>query len=225
MEAFVYDSPEFKSHLEQSAHVRGEVQLLQSITRPGMTAVDVGANRGITTVTLARAVGSRGRVYAFEPVPAFYAVLQASLVRNRVSNVVSSPEAVGDESGTIAVYERGGGSGIVADDNAPAFEVHRITLDEFLRRRRVPSVDVLNADCEGSELLMLRGGEETLKTHSPRVFCEIHHDFLRQLGQSAGDLIEYLEWHGYTVRPMIIEEPKAEADPDSCTHVYAHRPG
>lgn len=225
MDEFIYDSPEFRSHLEQSAHVRGEVELLRSITKPGMTAVDVGANRGITTVTLARAVGQGGRVYAFEPVPAHYTALQASLVRNRISNVVASPEAVGDEPGMVAVYERGGGSGIVADDEAPAFEVSRITLDGFLQRRSVPRLDVLSADCEGSELLMLQGGAETLRAHSPHVFCEIHHDFLKQLGQSAGDIVEYLEHYGYVVRPMIIEEPDAEAEPDTCTHMYAHRPG
>jgi FkbM family methyltransferase len=222
VDAFIYGSQEFEDHLQQSDHLRGEVELLRSITQPGMTAVDVGANRGISTVALAAAVGREGRVYAFEPVPQHYTALQASLVRNHVANVVASPEAIGDEDGMVEVYERGGGSGIVASEDAEVFEVRRVTLDGFLKRRGVRSVDVLNADCEGSELLMLRGASEILKAHQPQVFCEVHHDFLQQLGQSAGDVIECLEGFGYAVTPMIIEEPQTDASAETCTHVYAY---
>ena len=48
---------------------RAELKLMRSIVTPGMTVVDVGANIGILTLELARLVGPKGRVYAFEPDP------------------------------------------------------------------------------------------------------------------------------------------------------------
>ena len=37
------------------------------VIKPGMTVVDVGANVGYFTLLFASLVGSRGQVYAFEP--------------------------------------------------------------------------------------------------------------------------------------------------------------
>lgn len=62
MQSFVYNSPQFQRYLDESPHLAGEVRFIRSIAKPGMIALDVGANRGVTTVTLAKAVGEDGRV-------------------------------------------------------------------------------------------------------------------------------------------------------------------
>jgi len=69
MGTFIYDSPVFQRELQNQAHPAGEIRFLKSIAKPGMRIIDTGANRGVTTVAIARQVGSGGHVYAFEPVP------------------------------------------------------------------------------------------------------------------------------------------------------------
>ena len=54
-------------------------------------------------------------------------------------------------------------------------------------------------DPEGSELLVPRGAKESLRRNDVQLFCEVPHDFLRQLGQSVHQIAEYLEKLGYEV--------------------------
>jgi len=53
------------------------------LVNPGMVAYDVGANIGYVTLLLARAVGSAGKVFAFEALPANLERLQANLKMNQ----------------------------------------------------------------------------------------------------------------------------------------------
>ena len=46
-----------------------ELELIEYAVREGETAIDIGANYGLYSYYLSRAVGSDGHVYAFEPIP------------------------------------------------------------------------------------------------------------------------------------------------------------
>jgi len=61
MERFVCNSRAFWDELGNNAHHAGEVGFLRSITRPGMRVMDIGANRGVTAVALAKQVARQGK--------------------------------------------------------------------------------------------------------------------------------------------------------------------
>src|SRR4051794_41410422 len=46
-----------------------ELDLIAYAVRSGETAIDIGANYGLYSYHLSRAVAPNGRVYAFEPIP------------------------------------------------------------------------------------------------------------------------------------------------------------
>src|SRR5271166_2517239 len=46
-----------------------ELDLIAYAVRAGETALDIGANYGLYSYYLSRALGHNGRVYAFEPIP------------------------------------------------------------------------------------------------------------------------------------------------------------
>ena len=48
MKEFLYGSPEFRTELAKSAHAAGEVEFLESIAKPGMRAIEIGGNHGVT---------------------------------------------------------------------------------------------------------------------------------------------------------------------------------
>jgi hypothetical protein len=87
----------------------------------------------------------------------------------------------------------------------------------------VDRIDMIAMDCEGSELLALRGAEKTLRTNRPSVFCEIHHGFLFQLGQSASDIFEYLRQLGFKVRALCDTEMRTADNVDSSQYLFAYR--
>jgi len=223
LQSFDYESPEFQTHLEENAHARGEVTSLQSICEPGMTVLDIGANKGVTTVTLARAVGGTGRVWAFEPVPESFALLQANLSRNKAANVQAFQMAVGAQTAEVDFHVHGEGSGIVPAQDAEPLKVTATTIDGFLRDHGGVNVDLISSDCEGSELLMLRGARQTLMANSLQIFCEIHHSHLNALGHSVTDVVAYLTQLGFQIRPLSVEHLESDVELAHCSHIHAAR--
>src|SRR3989475_8391417 len=76
-----------------------ELAVLGLFVKPGACAVDVGANFGLYTKTLAELVGPSGRVYSIEPVPETFDVLTSNIARLGLSNVVPMRYAVSDSDG------------------------------------------------------------------------------------------------------------------------------
>lgn len=218
---FVYGSSVFRKYLEEHPHERGEIQFLESIAEQGMTAIDVGANTGMTTVAIAKRIGKKGRLYSFEPLPDPLGILKRNLCSNGLRNVKAYQLAVTDHVGRVDVYEKGLSSGIVFEVGARKFDVSTITVDRFIIGEGVKRLDLLNMDCEGSELIVLRGAKETLRANKLRIFCEIHHDFLRQLGQSISDIVQYLAELRFEVRAVSLDDLKMGNDFEKCEYIYA----
>jgi len=203
MSGFVFDSEEFRRELRDSPHHAGEVEFLKSILSPGMRVIEAGSNRGVTAVAIAKQIGSEGHLYAFEPVPEFYAELKENLLRNDVKNASAHPLALGNRRGRV---------------------LEATTVTDFLAEEGDDRLDVLNLDCEGSELLVLQGAGPVLEKHHPQIFCEIHRDYLGKLGQSAGEVAGLLDELGYRVRPLRVEDLEAESNIEDCSHIYARKP-
>src|SRR5687767_13751879 len=56
--------------------------VIDALVREGDICFDIGANVGALTMPMARRVGARGRVYAFEPGPPAHARLERNLALN-----------------------------------------------------------------------------------------------------------------------------------------------
>jgi len=224
MNSFVFGSEEFQRELQSSPHEAGEVEFLRSVLRPGMHVVEAGANRGVTAVAIAKEIGGKGHLYAFEPVPAFYGELQENLLRNEALNVSAHQLALSNRRGRIQFYKHGEGSGITPAQDAEVLYVESTTVTDFLAEQGGDRIDLLNLDCEGSELLVLQGAQCILEEHGPRIFCEIHRGYLAELNQSADDVVGLLSELGYEVRPLRVEHLNAETSVEECSHVYAWRP-
>jgi len=224
MNGFIFDSEDFQRELQNSPHDAGEVEFLRSILSTGMYVIEAGAHRGVTAVAIARQIGREGHLYAFEPVPEFYAQLKENLLRNGVQNASAHLLALGERRERIRFYKHGAGSGITPAEGAELLHVEVTTVTDFLAEQGQDRIDLLNLDCEGSELLVLRGAKRLLEEHSPLIFCELHHGYLDQLNQSAGDVVDFLTELGYSVHPLQVEDLNAETNFQECSHLYAQKP-
>ncbi len=223
MSGFTYDSEEFRRELKNSPHHAGEVEFLRSICRPGMHVIEAGANRGVTAVALAKVIGKEGHLHAFEPVPEYCAVLKQNLSANGVVNTSVYQLALSDRQGRIRLHKHGAGSGITPSPNAEELWVQATTVTDFLRDEKIGRIDLLHLDCEGSEMLVLKGAKALLEEHAPEIFCEIHHPYLKELGQSAHDVITFLTGIGYDVQPLQVENLDAETSFENCSHICARK--
>src|SRR5262249_15912979 len=112
-----------------------ETELLLGHLNPGDVVLDLGANLGYYTLLFARRVGPTGKVFAFEPDPDNFALLEENVARNGYDNMVLARKAASDKSGTAQLYRSADNQGdqrlYDTDGKRPCIEVESITLDEF----------------------------------------------------------------------------------------------
>jgi FkbM family methyltransferase len=167
--------------LEQRDWFEDEIHFVRRVLRAGEGAVDVGANFGVYTLAMARAVGASGRVVAYEPASATFAYLMETLRRNGLHQVGAVRAALSREPGE-AVFSNAASpelSGLTATGAAPRTwrETVRLeTLDSATSRLAGHSVSLVKLDAEGEEVRILEGGARFLAEHDPLIMTELRHD-------------------------------------------------
>ncbi len=153
-----------------------QTEVFEKLLKPGMTFVDVGANIGYFTLLAARAVGSTGRVVAFEPDRGNFSLLQNNVERNGYQNVELVQEAVSDKAGTATFYlkkENLSAHSLVREENTTEVQVETVSLDEFFKNKPIP--DVIKIDVEGAEPAVLIGMHDILaKSEKMAVITEFY---------------------------------------------------
>jgi FkbM family methyltransferase len=188
--------------LEQEDWFEDEIRFARRWLRPGMQAVDVGANIGVYTLAMALAVGGGGRVSAFEPTPESAATLRRNLQINDAAHVELHPAAVSDRDGTIAlaVGEHPEANAIAARGSAGAdvIECAALTLDRIAAERDWSAVDFVKMDVEGHEREVIRGGAAFLAGASPLLMLEV-----KKLDTVNMEVIEPITRMGYDVYRLL----------------------
>lgn len=169
---------------------------------PGTTALDVGAHIGSITVPMARAVGPRGRVYAFEPQKKVFRELVHNLRLNGLAQATALRFAAGAKDEVIHMAPEAEHDGQTAV-GAGGDEVELRTIDGF----GFGDVSLVKIDVEGFEAEVLKGAAETIRRCRPVLIIEItrahHYDELDAKEKARVDesrrLVREL---GYTLTPL-----------------------
>lgn len=166
----------------------------------GDVVADVGAFIGLYTVAMGKRVTSRGKVVAFEPNPASFALLRAHVELNQLNDRVElAPFALGADEGTVLLApNRVSMAAITHETDEETVRVQCVRLDRFWGDRRL---DLLKLDVEGHEEQVLRGATGLLaRRERPRtIFIEVHPYAWGRLGTSSDTLLGLLVEHGYEV--------------------------
>jgi FkbM family methyltransferase len=174
---------------------------LTTSIRPGDVAIDGGANGGLHTLSLARAVGSSGHVVAYEPIP--------SVWRQLVLNTSSYPWVTCRNVALLDRQERQ--MPFFVDSENPALSRLTVALDitDSLSQIQVPCVtmdeDIVNRpiaaiklDLEGAEFSALRGAAEILRSDRPLVVFENGRGWnATQHSYTAEDFFDFFEESEY----------------------------
>lgn len=177
-----------------------ETSLLSAEIRPGMTIVDVGANIGYYALLFSKLTGEQGRVYAFEPEPGNFSLLQQNLARNGRTNVTAFNCAVSDQAGESFLYlsteNFGDHQAYPSGEGRRKVPITMSRLDDC-----VPGpVDLIKMDVQGFEARALDGMEAVIATN-PRltIFTEFWPEGLRRAGSDAANFLNRLRAFGLEV--------------------------
>jgi FkbM family methyltransferase len=177
--------------------------LAGAVCSSGDTIVEIGANVGTETVGFRDVVGSSGKVFAFEPVPANLEALRTLTLVNGWDNVQIMPWAIGEAEARLAFalppHKHASGVGHFAASKdagtAQTIEVQCRRLDSLIDE--IGPAAAVFCDAEGAETMILRGGRQYLSRFKPVFVLEASPKHLARAGSSLGELHGTLQSIGY----------------------------
>jgi len=201
----------FLYRLYKNLSDREERKLIRSMLKPGMTALDIGANIGMYSLFLGGLVGSNGRVLAIEPGPENFERLRQAV--NHMPNINAIHAALAEKNGQLRLFL----SEILNVDHhtyddgegRPFVLVEAIALDEHIPIGR--PIHFVKIDVQGAELAVLKGAKRMLReNHDVKILFEYWPYGLRAAGHEPSDLLSFLQDLGFTIRPVGISQAKWE---------------
>ena len=201
-ERFFWDGPD--------AYEPTSLRLWTGLSRVSPVVLDVGAYTGL--FALAAAVANhRTKVLAFEPLDRVYFRLLTNKHVNQLGNLQAFNMAVAEVAGEreLSVYSGESvlvtGSTLQAESKARASveskTVRTTTIDEQVGER--VGVNLIKADVEGAEHLVLQGGLGAIEAHRPDILCEVLPE-----AESLGVMTEQMAALGYRFL-RILEEARS----------------
>jgi FkbM family methyltransferase len=168
-----------------------ETSLLSAEIRPGMTIVDVGANIGYYTLLFSKLTGATGRVFAFEPEPENFGLLQRNLARNDRTNVEVFNLAASDQGGESFLYlsteNHGDHQTYLSDRERQKLRITMARLDDCVSG----PVDLVKMDVQCFEAHVLNGMLQSMIAASPglTIFTEFWPEGLRRAGSDPAEFL------------------------------------
>lgn len=173
-----------------------ETQLVNTQIRKGDIVLDIGANIGYYTLIFARLVGEQGKVFAFEPDPTNFSLLQKNVEINGYKNVELVQEAVSNKTGKLRLYlsEDNKGDHRIYDshDDRESIEIEATRLDDYFRNYD-GVVDFIKMDIQGAEAGAVQGMCDLLtKQKDVRLVTEFWPIGLKRSGVEPDEYLKLL---------------------------------
>lgn len=167
--------------------------------------IDIGAGLGDFAISVACEHPST-QVYAYEPFPNSFHLLQNNIALNHVVNVHPFPYAIGAYSGTMHLntttkipLQHSTAKTVASLDAKTALRVASLSLDDVFNEQQLSYCDFLKVDCEGGEYdILFNASEITLK--KIRNICLEYHNGVTRFSHT--DLVNYLQQRGFQVKTV-----------------------
>ena len=146
------------------------VSLFRKLLRPGDVVIDGGANLGYLSLVAWQCVGSKGKVYTFEPLPATFERLSENLRLNLAESIIPFRNALWSEVGMATLYDfEDSGHDLPSLGKRPDKKVGREIPVETRRLDEVVAepVKLYKLDIEGAEWSAMKGSERILFSNPP----------------------------------------------------------
>lgn len=182
---------------------------MKKIIKKGDIVLDLGANIGYYTLIFAELVGDKGKVYAFEPDPTNFSLLEKNIIANNLKNVILIKKAVSNKFEKVKFYlnkEHSASNSLYKDKSSNFIEVETIKLDDYFKDFN-KKISFIKIDVEGAEGFVIMGAKNLLKRNpNINMITEICPSSLELSGFGQKGYLELLK--KYNFKFYYIDEEK-----------------
>jgi len=162
---------------EQQDWFEDEIKFLRKVLQPGQKIIDIGANYGAYTLSMAHTIGPSGCVWAYEPATETADFLSESIRANGFTNIVLERCALSGEAGSarLSLNANAELNALTRDPAASETSevVRLVTLDASMELNGWSDIDFVKIDAEGEESNILKGGRSFFARLSPLIQYEV----------------------------------------------------
>lgn len=204
--------------------------VFKAFLKPGGTFLDIGANCGYWSAFALSLVGNTGAVHAFEPVPAYAALVGRIGKANPAYALTVNNAACGSASGSLKMAVvtaspdnfNNFDTNIGSNSLLPGFldhderlldyiDVSVVRLDDYIADKQInlDAIGLIKIDVEGFESAVMEGASELLakKGRKIPILCEVLTDRTRKPVLDGACAIAILERAGYRCFDAISRRP------------------
>lgn len=197
------------------AYEEHETEIMEREISEGDVILDIGANVGYFTLLFARCAGKKGKVFAFEPDPASFALLKKNVEINGYENVVLVSKAVSDKTGKTKLYLSEGSNvdNRIYDshDGRKSVEIQSIRLDDYFKGYK-GKINFIKMDIQGAEKRAVEGMVNLLKKNRDmKLISEFWPFGLDKFGTRPAGYLKLLQEQGFRIED--IDESEGRAGP------------
>ena len=164
----------------------------------GDVIFDIGANIGWFSLIFDKiAQDKKIDIFAFEPEPTNFHLLERNIAQNSASKVTAVQAAIADTAGTqtLHLYRSTNLSrhSMLAIHEGDTLDVESIRLDDFWQKQNLGNriLRFIKMDIEGFELMALKGATEVV-SKCPMVMLEYSPRYMRAAGINPADLLDQM---------------------------------
>lgn len=185
------------------SHEPFETQFFEENVKPGDVIVDIGANIGYYTLYFAKKVTDQGHIYAFEPDPINFGLLEKNIEINEYKNITAVNKAVSNKNEKIKLYiceeNRGDHRTYDSQEGREFVEINATHLDAYFLDFK-KQINLIKMDIQGAEYKAIQGMANLLKRKQDvKLVIEFWPYGLALAGADAKDLFLLLQDIGFSI--------------------------
>ena len=176
-----------------------ETELVKKVIKRGNVVLDIGANIGYYTLIAAKVVGETGKVFAFEPYPTTFSILEKNVKVNGYNNVILVQKAISNKTGKLKLHLWDSASHSICDSHGShqSIIIEGIRLDDYFENYD-GNIDFIKMDIEGAENWAIQGMPSLLaKNKNVKIMTEFNPPKLTRAGVEPEEYLGLLTERGF----------------------------
>lgn len=210
-----------------------EAYLLHTLSKKITSFVDVGANVGFYTISVAK-INQKCTIYSFEPNLNVFSRLKENISINHLGAKINLfntglgvRENFNEEFFVPKFTGTGGGSlkNLHPEEGEPEkISIQLTTLDSTLKSKQI---DLIKIDVEGNEFDVIAGAMKTILKSKPIIFIELLRKWMKAFNHNPQEILEILGQVGYACFGIRASSLTAVSEIDEATlennFIFCHK--